>query len=199
MPFKTYDCLVTATDPTTGLTDQYELVFYTDISNHGYSMAAASSWQSIDETTTSQSFQRDRRLPAAPRRLLRGRAAIPRSAPRERHAHHQRLPRAMGFAYPAWQQFQYVPNLNFCGLDTVRAHLSYYAYDNGNANDIVGPFKTNTATAAIQVAPLLRIVGSSVPDERNPATGRPKRASLRTKTPWSPPNNRGSRRISPPT
>ena len=80
-------------------------------------------------------------------------------------------PAQTGFAYPAWQQFQYVPNLNFCGLDTVRAHLSYYAYNNGNANDIVGPFRTNTATAAIQVAPLLRIVGSSVLNKAQSCNG----------------------------
>ena len=124
MPFKTYDCLVTATDPTTGLDDQYELVFYTDISNHGYSMAAASSWQSIDETTTSQSFSATVGFPQPPGGSFAAVQLYLDQLPVNGTLTINGSPAQTGFAYPAWQQFQYVPNLNICGLDTVRAHLS---------------------------------------------------------------------------
>ena len=42
----------------------------------------------------------------------------------------------------------YIPNTNFCGLDTIRYHVRDFALDHGDPNRIVGPLDTNVATAA---------------------------------------------------
>ena len=46
--WQTYDVFVTATD-SARRTDQYELVIYTNVFNRGYSIAAGSGWQSMNE------------------------------------------------------------------------------------------------------------------------------------------------------
>ena len=92
------------------------------------------------------------------------------SFPRTVHSSLNGSPAQVDTAYPPFAQFQYVPNSNFCGLDTVRAHFTYYGY-NTESNGLVGQLSTNIATAAIQVAPLLRIVGSSVLDEAQSCNG----------------------------
>ena len=185
-PFATLQFFVTATDPTTGLNDQYELVFYTDISDHGSSMAAASSWQSIDENTTSQEFRANVGFPQAPERLLRDRADCTRSLPVNGFAHYNGSPGQNGFCYPGSGRVPIRPEPQFLRSRHRSCPLRLLHLQQWKPNDIVGPLNTNIATAAIQVAPLLRIVGSSVLDEAQSCDGRPERALLRTKMPWSP-------------
>ena len=159
IPFTTYDCYVTATDATTGLSDQYEIVLWTNMDDYGLSMAALGSWQSIDENTSAtvgfgqslSDYFSDVQL-VLDQLPTNGTLSLNGS------------PAQVDTAYPPFAQFQYAPNSNFCGLDTVRAHFTYYSY-NTESNGLVGQLSTNIATAAIQVAPLLRIVGSSVLDE----------------------------------
>ena len=158
--WRTYDCYITATD-SAGQIDRYELVFNTNIWYHGESMAAGSSWRSINENTSATveilqipgegSFTD---VDLVFNGLLAEGTLDVNGSPAE-----------TGVGYDPSDVFQYFPMTDFCGLDTIRYHFNYLGMDDGNPNELVGPLDTNVATAAIQVGPWVRIVGGGVFDE----------------------------------